>query len=80
MASALLKAPVAMIRWEAPSGTVSCVSCQSGETRVSFEFLTFTRRVCRNCGAVFITVGERSIDLRSLAARVRKSHTRHRAA
>jgi hypothetical protein len=58
----------AMIHWEAPLGDVACRSCGSTDTRVSFEFLAFTRRTCRDCGAAFVTIadpsGERAFTFR----------------
>jgi len=57
-----------MIHWEAPLSDVACRSCGSTDTRVSFEFLAFTRRTCRDCGAAFVTIadpsGERAFTFR----------------
>lgn len=58
----------AMIHWETPLREVACRNCGSSDTRVSFEFLAFTRRVCRECGAAFVTIadpsGERTFTFR----------------
>ena len=58
-----------MIRWEPTLHVVACSNCGSHDTRVSFEFLSFARRVCRNCGATFVTItdsakGERVVNFR----------------
>ena len=50
----------AMIHWETPLRAVECRNCGSSDTRVSFEFLAFTRRVCRDCGAAFVTIADPS--------------------
>ena len=49
-----------MIHWEAPLRDVACRKCGSSDTRVSFEFLAFTRRVCRDCGAAFVCIADPS--------------------
>jgi hypothetical protein len=58
----------AMIHWEVPLREMACKKCGCSETRVSFEFLAFTRRVCPECGAAFITIadpsGERTFTFR----------------
>jgi hypothetical protein len=51
-----------MIRWEAPLREVACSDCGSNDTEVSFEFLAFTHRICRSCGATFVTIGDPSRD------------------
>jgi hypothetical protein len=50
----------AMIHWEAPLRAVACGNCGSSDTRVSFEFLAFTRRVCPECGTAFVTIADLS--------------------
>jgi hypothetical protein len=47
-----------MIHWEARSSNVVCTSCFSSDTRMLFEFLAFTRHVCRACGQTFVTVAQ----------------------
>jgi len=49
-----------MIHWEAPLRAVSCRNCGSSDTKVSFEFLAFTRRICPDCGAAFVTIADLS--------------------
>jgi len=49
-----------MIHWEAPLRAVACRNCGSSDTRVSFEFLAFTRRICPECGAAFVTIADLS--------------------
>jgi hypothetical protein len=49
-----------MIHWEARSSNVACTSCFSSDTRMLFEFLAFTRHVCRACGQTFVTVAQPS--------------------
>ena len=47
-----------MINWETPSRHVPCACCQSIDTQVLLEFLTFTRHVCRRCGEIFVAAAE----------------------
>jgi hypothetical protein len=49
-----------MIHWEARSSNVACTGCFSSDTRMLFEFLAFTRHVCRACGQTFVTVAQPS--------------------
>jgi hypothetical protein len=62
-----------VIRWEAPQGAVACSHCGSEDTDISFEFLAFTRRVCRRCGDTFYTFAGRSTDRRVFGMTRRKS-------
>jgi hypothetical protein len=50
-----------MIYWEARSNEmrVVCSACGSGDTRVSFEFLCYTRHTCRACSTTFTHSGGR---------------------
>jgi len=50
-----------MIYWEAQSNEmrVACSACGSGDTRVSFEFLCYTRHTCRACSTTFTHSGGR---------------------
>src|SRR5258705_2381774 len=50
-----------MIYWEAQSNEmrVACSACGSGDTRVSFEFLCYTRHTCRECSTTFTHSGGR---------------------
>jgi hypothetical protein len=45
----------AMIYWESQSNEmkVACSACGSMDTRVSFEFLCYTRHTCRTCSMTF---------------------------
>jgi hypothetical protein len=51
-----------VIRWETPQGAIACGHCGSTETEISFEFLAFTRRICRACGETFYTMAPRSTE------------------
>ena len=62
-----------MIRWEAPQGAVVCSYCGSEETDISFEFLAFTRHVCRACGEAFYTIAARSTGDRVFGQTRRKT-------
>ena len=48
-----------MIYWEAQSNEirVACSACGSLDTRVSFEFLCYTRHTCRVCSTTFTHSG-----------------------
>jgi hypothetical protein len=48
-----------MIYWEAQSSEmrVACSACGSVDTRVSFEFLCYTRHTCRTCSTTFTHSG-----------------------
>jgi hypothetical protein len=50
-----------MIYWEAQSNEmrVACSACGSVDTRVSFEFLCYTRHTCRACSTTFTHSGGR---------------------
>ena len=50
-----------MIYWEAQSNEmkVACSACGSVDTRVSFEFLCYTRHTCRVCSTTFTHSGGR---------------------
>ena len=51
-----------MIYWEAQSNEmrVACSACGSLDTRVSFEFLCYTRHTCRACSTTFTHTGGRA--------------------
>jgi hypothetical protein len=53
-----------MIHWEARSSNAACTGCFSTDTRTLFEFLAFTRHVCRACGQTFVTVAQPSNESR----------------
>jgi hypothetical protein len=67
LAPRLLALTPRMIHWETPSRKVACTTCHSTDTRVWFEFLTFTRHVCRACRAPFVTVAQRAADISPLS-------------
>ena len=65
----------AMIHWEAPPHVVGCSNCGSSDTQVSFEFLLFTRRICRTCGLAFVTITDPSSRDRVFTFRFKRLST-----
>jgi hypothetical protein len=66
-----------MIHWEPRSSNVACTSCFSSDTQMLFEFLAFTRHVCRACGQTFVTVDQPSNESSMLDYSIRRDLPHH---